>query len=50
MFAEDIVSTGTVVCLDFMTEASIIQLQKNVIAKDKMKDLAECSYFLIVIL
>lgn len=34
------VSTSTVVGLGLMTESSMIRLQKNVMAKDKMKDLA----------
>lgn len=46
MVAEELVTTGDVVCLGLMTEASMIRLQKNVMAKDKMKDLAQCSYFL----
>lgn len=37
--AEEVVSTGTVVGLGLMAE-SMIRLQKNVMAKDKMKDLA----------
>lgn len=39
-FAEEVVSTGAVVGLGLMTESSMIRLQKNVMAKDKMKDLA----------
>lgn len=46
LVAEELVTTGEVVCLGLMTEASMIQLQKYVMAKDKMKDLAQCSYFL----
>lgn len=40
------VSTGAVVCLGLMTEASMIRLQKNAMAKDKIKGLAKGSYFL----
>lgn len=44
LIAEDVVSAGAVVCLGLMTEASMIRPKKNVMAKDKMKDLAQCSY------